>query len=368
MQPDESFPSGAAGSDAGRQGWPTFWRFAVYALIAGAIFAGIFLLWQMRDALMLMFGAIVIASMLLAIASQLRRVVPLSHSLAVSAATLLVLVVVVGFSWLMGTQVRTQFTELWEALPLGVETLREQFGLGGGAGAQETGAAAAELAGSDLVQQVASYGFPLVNAIFGAVVVVVAGVFLAIRPAEYRRGVVKLFPPSQDERIDETMVTMGRALRLWLMGILISMSIVGVLTGLGTWLLGLPAPLALALFATLTSFVPIVGPIVGAIPAILLAMTIDMMMVLWTVLLYVAVQQVESNMITPLVQRRMVDLPPAVFLFAVVVFGGVFGTLGVFFAAPLAVVTFVAAQKLWVRETLHEPTHVTGEEKRDDTR
>ena len=73
-------------------------------------------------------------------------------------------------------------------------------------------------------------------------------------------------------------------------------------------------------------------------------------------------------MITPLVQRRMVDLQPAVFLFAVVVFGGVFGTLGVFFAAPLAVVTFVAVQKLWVRETLHEPTHVTGEERHDDGR
>jgi predicted PurR-regulated permease PerM len=107
--------------------------------------------------------------------------------------------------------------------------------------------------------------------------------------------------------------------------------------------------------------VPIVGPVVSATPALLIALTDSWETALWTLLLYVGIQQVESNLIMPLVQRRVVELPPAVTLFAVVAFGLLFGSLGVLFATPLAVVIFVAVKKLWVRETLGESTPLPGE-------
>lgn len=128
-------------------------------------------------------------------------------------------------------------------------------------------------------------------------------------------------------------------------------------------LLGLPAYLALGLLAGLAEFVPVVGSILAAAPALLLALTeggIDL--ALWTLLLYVAVQQLQGNLIAPLVTRRMVSLPPAVTLVAIVAFGLVFGPLGVLFAAPLAVVAFVAVKRLWVREALGEDTDVPGED------
>jgi predicted PurR-regulated permease PerM len=111
----------------------------------------------------------------------------------------------------------------------------------------------------------------------------------------------------------------------------------------------------------LAEFVPLIGPIVAAIPAILIALAAGWEMALWTLLLYVAVQQLESNVITPLVQRQAVELPPAVTVFAVVAFGLLFGWVGVLFATPLAVVVFVATKKLWVRDTLGERTELPGE-------
>ncbi|HET9199563.1 MAG TPA: AI-2E family transporter, partial [Dehalococcoidia bacterium] len=122
-----------------------------------------------------------------------------------------------------------------------------------------------------------------------------------------------------------------------------------------------PAALALALLAGLAQFVPLIGPIVAAVPALLIALSEGWQIVLWTLMLYVAIQQVESNVITPLVQRQAVSLPPAVTLFAVVAFGLLFGPLGLLVAPPLAVVALVAVKKLWVRETLGEPTEVPGE-------
>ena len=362
-------------TDGGDRPAGTLWRFAVLALTAVAIAASVFLLWQLRDALMMAFGAVVVAVLLVAFADLLGRFLPLSRRWAVTVAAVLVLAIILAFGWLMGTQIRSQFNELIEALPRGVQEIENRLGFplfedgagaaagsGQGAAAGQDGAPAAVASlSSGLWGWISSYGYPLVSAIFGAILVAIAGVFLALRPQTYRRGAVKLFPPAQHGRIDETMVYMGRALRFWLVGQLIAMAIVGVLVGLGTWAIGLPAPIALGLFAALVEFVPIIGPIVGAVPAILLALTVDATTALWTVLLYVGIQQLESNMIAPVVQERMVSIPPALFLLAVVVFGGVFGTLGVIFAAPLAVVTFVAVQKLWVRDALHEQTEVTGE-------
>jgi predicted PurR-regulated permease PerM len=98
-------------------------------------------------------------------------------------------------------------------------------------------------------------------------------------------------------------------------------------------------------------------------PAVLLAFTQDGATVLWTVLAVLVIQQIEGNVIFPLVERRVVSLPPALALFAIVAGGVLFGTLGMIFGFPLAVVTFVLVKKLYVRETLGEPTPVPGEEK-----
>jgi predicted PurR-regulated permease PerM len=142
------------------------------------------------------------------------------------------------------------------------------------------------------------------------------------------------------------------------------MVLVGLMIATGAFLIGIPSPLALGLIFGLMEFVPVVGPIAGAVPVLLVALGQGWEMALWALGLVLVVQQVESNLIMPLVSGRAVQLPPAVGLFAVVAMGIVFGPLGLVLGYPLAVVCDVAVRRLYVRETLGESVDITAENSR----
>lgn len=350
-----------------------------HVLIAAGILAGFFLVWQIREALLVVLAGIIVAVLLAAAAGPITRYTPLPHRLAVALAALVIIGVIGLVSFLVGSQASEQVSSLTQRLPQAVSQLEERLGLpltdsaegagngeardSEGSGVQSAAEPRSGLIGAarSLVGRVASFGYAMAEILTGVILVGIAGVFLAMDPITYRRGIVMLFPKMAHERIETTLEDCGVALYRYLLGLLVSMAIVGVLAGLGTWAIGLPAPLALALFAGLTQFVPVVGPIVGAVPALILAASEGWSMILWTALLYLAIQQLESNMITPLIQRRAVNLPPGLFLLSIFAFGILFGTLGVIVAGPLTVVAFVAVKKLYVRETLGEETGVPGE-------
>jgi predicted PurR-regulated permease PerM len=279
-----------------------------------------------------------------------------------TAVTIGLVLLIAG--WLVGAEVRAQVADLVDRLPSAWRLLQQRLGvhdLGQWlAQRAQDGAASAGSVLSSLVDVTTTLGSAFANLLL----VAIGGVFLATEPELYRRGLLKLVPGERArERLDDTLHACSRALRRWLLGQLVSMTIVGVLTGLGLWLIGVPAPLALGLLTFLAEFVPLVGPVLAAVPALLLGLSQDFATALWVLLLYLAVQQVESNMITPLVQRKVVELPPALTLFGVVALGVVLGPLGLILGAPLLVVAVVATKKLWVRETLGEPTRVPGEER-----
>jgi predicted PurR-regulated permease PerM len=193
------------------------------------------------------------------------------------------------------------------------------------------------------------------------ILILVGGIFFAAQPLQYRDGFLKLLPPYWRPPVGEALDDSGRALRLWLRGQLISILLVGSLTWLGLALAGVPAAFALGTIAGCLEVVPYVGPIVSAIPGLLLAVAVAPETALWAMIVYVGVQQVEGNVIQPLVQNKVVMLPPAVTLFGMVAAGLLFGLLGVLFAAPGAVVAYVLLKRLYVREILHTPTSVPGE-------
>ncbi len=145
---------------------------------------------------------------------------------------------------------------------------------------------------------------------------------------------MKLVPQAGRGLAEQALDDCAKALRLWLMGQLVSMVLVGVLVGTGLWLIGVPAPLTLGILAALLEFIPIVGPILSAIPAIVLALVIGPETALWTAALYLGVQQLEGNLIQPIVQQRAVDLPPALLLFALLAFGLLFGVRRALSRAP----------------------------------
>jgi predicted PurR-regulated permease PerM len=333
--------------------------FRVSLITAGAL-AGVVLLWMVRTSLLLAFASIVVAVLLTSAVDLVRRYLPLTRSWSL---LVVVLVLIAGLSasiLLVGSRIQLQVTELFHQLPQALEVAEAKLGVEL-PDVNQSGRSSLNFPLQELLPEALSIGRTAANAITGLVVVIVGGVFLAADPNVYITGLVKLFPRSYHPQLTNCIDEAGNALRLWLIGELISMTIVGVLVGLGIWLIGLPAPIALGLFAGLMEFIPTVGPIIGAIPALLLAIGQGSTSVLWTIGLFVALQQAESNIITPVVQRNMVNIPPALLLFSVVVAGLLFGILGVVLAAPLTVVIYVAVKTLYVRRTLGIETSVPSE-------
>jgi len=331
-------------------------------LIAVAIAILALLAWHLVDVLLLVFGAILVAVLLRALAGPIARRTPLSDGWALATVTLALGAGIAAAAWLFGAEVRAQVGELADRLPEAWRSLEERLGATDlGERLADRAQDAAPDAGS-VLSGLTGVLYSFVGGLADLLLIAFGGLYLAAQPGLYRRGVLLLFPADGPrERIAGTLDASGAALRLWLLGQLVAMAFLFVLTGLGLWAIGVPAALALALLAGLAQFVPLIGPIVAAIPALLIALSEGWQTTLWTLLLYVAIQQVESNLITPLVQRQAVSLPPAITLFAVVAFGLLFGPLGILFATPLAVVAFVAVKKLWVRDALGEPTEVPGE-------
>lgn len=137
-------------------------------------------------------------------------------------------------------------------------------------------------------------------------------------------------------------------LRWWLVGKLLSMSIVGLLTTAGLWLLGVPLALAFGLIAAALTFVPNIGPVLSVVPPALLALTDEPRVAAYVVALYVGIQTVESYAITPIIQRRTVSLPPALTITAQVALGFLVGALGVAVATPLTAAVMTIVRVLYV--------------------
>ncbi len=196
----------------------------------------------------------------------------------------------------------------------------------------------------------------------GVVVSVIAGIYFAANPSLYLNGFLTLFPPHRRPEAEEISKDVGNALRLWLEGQFMSMLLVGLLSAAATWAIGLPSPMALGLIAAITEFIPYVGPVIAAVPALLVAATQGTDQIVWTLFAYLAIHTAEGNFIAPLIQRRMVYIPPAVMILGIAAIGFIFGPVAVIFAAPMTVVLFVLVKKLYVRDFLEEPTVIPGEQ------
>ena len=338
-----------------RSDWTYLRRLLITVLVVGIAYAA----WKLAGMLMLLFAAVLFAVLLAGFAELIKRYIGLPGSWAVAAATLVLAFVVIGSLVLFGASLASQLGELANRIPKALDAVGNRFGIPDASNSLYEGLASG-MTGS-FFAQAARIGYTFLGALFDIVLVVVTGIYLAADPRLYRNAVTKLFPATQQERILDAMAASTRALRLWFVGQLVSMVLVGLLSGLAFWAIGLPLPIGLGFIAGLTNFIPFVGPILGAIPAILLAFADDLTTLAWTCAAVFAIQQIEGNLILPNVQQRAVNVPPAVVLFSIAMFGVLFGLLGVILAVPLAVVLMVMIQKLWVRDVLGKPTTVPGE-------
>ena len=310
------------------------------------------LLWLAPEVPLLGFAAVLLALALHAGGDPLARRTGMPEWAAVLLVALLVVLALGLAAWAAAGPLAEQATQLAQTLPKSLEALRghvagtawgdwvlrqaEPGRLMGSGGAEKAADAAAQAAGSTL------------GGLGNLVLVVLLALYLAVQPKGYLAGLRSLFDPRLDARVQATLDEAGHTLRGWLLGQAFAMLVAGSFTFLGLWALGVPLPGLLATIIGLMNFIPVLGPVIGGVPAVLLAMTEDPMLGLWVIGLIVLVQTVEGNFLTPMVQSRTADLPPALLLIVQVLTGALFGLLGVALAAPLSALGMVLVKKAYV--------------------
>lgn len=324
------------------------------------------LLWKLADVLLLAFGAVLVAILLHAASDALVRYLRVPERWSLTLASLVIFALFLAIMALFGTQVRSQFSSVVERLPFALDNFSKHLGIG--PVSDDLSEIVNNAPAGGMAARLAGIGGAILDGLADFILVVIAGLYIAAAPRLYEQGFVKLFPIRHHERVESTLEASGKALRLWLTSQLIAMSCVAVLSAMAFWLIGLPSAIALGLIAGLADFIPFLGPILGALPAVLIAFSISGETALWTVLAVIVIQQLEGNVIFPLVARSVISIPPALALFAILIGSVLFGTLGLIFGFPLAVVTYVLVKKLYVRETLGERTEVPGEPGNDGER
>ena len=201
--------------------------------------------------------------------------------------------------------------------------------------------------------------FPLCSArrsgaLANVILILAFGVYFALDPETYLTGGVRLLPVRHRDRARKVIDEMGLTLRHWLAGKALMMLLIGVATYAALTLIGVPLALLLAVIAGLTSFIPIVGPAIAGGLMVLVALTVSPEMALWTLGFYLALQIAESYLLMPVIQAKAIDLPAAVVIAAQVLFGILFGALGVALATPMAAIAAVAIKRLYIEDVLED--------------
>jgi predicted PurR-regulated permease PerM len=332
-------------------------------LIIVGIFSLAWIAWHLRGLLVLVFGAVLVSVILRIVARPIHTRMRLSSAVALALAVLLLAGLFSLILWLFGAEIARQTRTLDELVPAAWQSLQARLD-GWGLGNFARRWVATFGGGDGGLTNLGRFAISVGNGIADSLLVIVGGIYLAAQPNLYQTGLVKMMPPRSRPLVAEALKECGDTLTLWLKGRLISMVAVGVLTAIGLKLIGVPSWLSLALLSALLEFIPFIGPIVAAVPAVLLALAFNPQAALWTALLYLFVQQIEGNVIEPLVQQRAVTIPPALLLFAMVAAALLFGISGVVLGAPLTVVLYVLVKQLYVREVLHTETPLPTEQKK----
>ncbi len=315
------------------------------------------LLYFTFDVVLLIFAAALLAIFLRGVADLFGRFIKVSEGWLVLIVSIILVAILAGAIALLAPDVAEQVRDLREKLPQsaqGVANYISQFGWGRALIEQLPSVedVRQNINPSSLLSGVGGFFSSTVGAVGNFFIVILLAVYLASEPRFYVRGFIKLFPKSRRHRATQVIASVGETLRWWLIGKVASMIFIGVLTWIGLSILGVPLALSLGLIAGLLSFIPNFGPIISALPALLLAFVASPITAVYVLGLYVGVQLIESNIVTPLIERETVELPPALTIVFQLALAVLVGGLGLVLATPLLAVIMVVVQMVYVQDIL----------------
>jgi len=329
-------------------------------VVVGIVFLALLLLilvYFTFDVLLLIFGAILLAIFLHGLADVLGRVLKIGEGWRVIIVTLLLVAILAGAITLLAPSISEQVAHLRVELPKSAQKAADyisQFGWGRTLIGQMPSVddVMAGINTSTLVTGVGGVFSSTLGAVGNFFITLLLAIYFATEPRFYANGFTKLFPVARRQRVTEVIYGVGSTLSWWLVGKAASMLFIGVLTWIGLSIIGVPLALTLGLIAGLLSFIPNFGPIISALPALLLAFIDSPITAVYVLGLFVGVQIIESNIVTPLIERETVELPPGLTIIFQLALAVLVGGLGLVLATPLLAVIMVVVQMVYIQDIL----------------
>ncbi|AFZ21694.1 AI-2E family transporter [Allocoleopsis franciscana] len=320
-----------------------------------AFAVSLYILWQIRQVLLLVFAAVIFAVVLNRIVRLLERG-GVKRGIAIALTVICLLGILFILLALIGPSFAQQLEKLGSLAPISLESLQNwvnslshwlPVGLINVRSISDFLPRLQPFI-TQLLNNTYTWFSDLLAIILNLLLVLILIIMLVANPAPYRRGLILLFPGFYRRRANEIISECESALVGWVSATLIDMAAIAVVSFIGLLILGVPLALANGIIAGLLEFIPNIGPVLSVIPPMVVAaLLVSPGKAVAVLILYIVIQQVEAYILVPFVMKQQVELLPAVTLLAVVIFGSLFGFLGVFLAVPLVIVS-----KIWMNELL----------------
>jgi len=329
----------------------TFYKRLLFTI--GLILA-VFIAWYAFHIILLIFAGSLLAIFLRGLSHAFRKYLPIPEELSLTLVIIFIIFIGTVCGWFFGRGIATKINQFQQSLQQAYNTFMVELRHTewGAKLLKEAQKGVNGSGGINMISKISDVFTTTVSTLFNVFIIVFMGLFLAYEPQMYIRGLKGIFPKRYKQKVGNMLNDIGHVLRWWMFGQFLYMLIIGMLSSLGLWIVGIPLALSLGIFAMLMSFVPYLGTILSAIPAMLIALTISGHMVLYVVILYLFIHMVDAYFLGPLIQFEAISLPPALTIASQILMGYLAGGLGLLLATPLTAVIMVLVQILYLQDVL----------------
>lgn len=300
---------------------------------------GCLIVWYALDVFLLAFAAVLFAILLNAVSAWVGKKTRMPYPLAITSVLLSLIILTTLMFWLTAPLIGEQLKVLIEQMPKAYAQLKEMASryIDWQLITKEKLTAEFIFNNEKIIRQATTIFSFTLGTITSFVIFIFVGLYIAYSPSRYIKGFLQIFPPKKQREAEVVLLELGQSLRWWLLGKLISMTIVGILTLIGLWIIKVPLLLILSLLAGLLTFIPYVGPILASIPALLVALSEDPIKAIYVGVLYVIIHTVDGYFVSPYIDQKTVALPPALTIMVQVLLTILIGFIGLALASPLTV-------------------------------
>jgi predicted PurR-regulated permease PerM len=317
--------------------------------IAALMFVFLYLFRILFSVLLLVLAGALIALYFYGVAGIFQRKIRCSSKAAIILSIIINILLVAGIIWFVGATIQVQISELSQTLPSTLETVKEYIGSSaiGRSLLQQFNATGDSTKTLDILNRFFSSSFGVLSDLY---IIFLLAIFFIASPSVYKKGMVKLLPPKAKEKGAKIIDKINTVLKGWLKVQLIGMAFIGVATGIGLMIVGIPMVLTLALLAAIFNFIPNFGMLLALVPAVLIGLTHGIGTALIIICIYTFIQFIQNAIQQPLIQTKMINIPPALSITSQIALGLLAGFWGILLATPVLIILIVLVEELYIKK------------------